>query len=236
MRICDAATQALTFAAESNLVFEAVAVASESDVVYRARNALVRLPPRLRFRLFREFIKADLHVERGHRPSEIVEIVRLLALRRPSGDLFVEAGCWKGCSSCKFSWVAETFDYQVVIYDSFAGVEVTEEAPDKNFSGMYKSTQQEVQENLIRYGVSGRCTLVPGWFSKCGRGAPRLRQRILIAIWPRHSGSLAQYGSCLPKQVIFPQDYHSGRENAPALDETWSARGRQTAGNTSPGA
>lgn len=171
-----------------------------------------RLPPRTRWRLIRSFLRVDSNVARAHQPAEMAEIVRWLASRKPGGELFVEAGCWKGGSSCKFSHLCEVLGYKLIIYDSFAGVEAVDESAEMDFSRMYASTRQEVAGNLRRYGVAARCELIPGWFSETiARGAPATVAVAYIdcdlakGTYEVLSGII---GKLSPDGVVFTQDYH----------------------------
>jgi O-methyltransferase len=171
-----------------------------------------QLPLRTRWRLIRSFLRVDSNVARAHQPAEMAEIVRWLASRKPGGELFVEAGCWKGSSSCKFSHLCEILGYKLMIYDSFAGVEAVDESSEMDFSRMYASTREEVAENLRRYGVAARCELIPGWFSESiAHGAPATVAAAYIdcdlakGTYEVLSGII---GKLSPDGVVFTQDYH----------------------------
>jgi O-methyltransferase len=81
----------------------------------------------------------------------------------------VEAGCWQGGSSAKFSLICGLLGYTLRIYDSFQGVEplTTEErAKSYDFSGQYASPEAVLRSNLSCYGNPDVCRIYPGWFAE----------------------------------------------------------------------
>jgi O-methyltransferase len=112
------------------------------------------------------FLRIDWAIEHAHKPDEIIEVIRLIAERPASNhEIVLEAGCWKGGSTCKFSIVCEFFGYKLHVYDSFEGVEPIHEG-GYDFSGEYCSSEKEVKDNLHQYGVIEVCELHKGWFSE----------------------------------------------------------------------
>ena len=69
-----------------------------------------------------KFLCVDWNVIHSHTPTEMAIIAADIA-RKPEGNLFIEAGCWNGGSSCKFSLLCKRYGYSLHIYDSFEGVE-----------------------------------------------------------------------------------------------------------------
>jgi macrocin-O-methyltransferase TylF-like protien len=113
--------------------------------------------------LFR-FLRVDWNVIHSHTPSEVAIIAADIA-RKPEGSVFIEAGCWNGGSSCKFSLLCKKYGYSLHIYDSFEGVEDVSKMPDEwNYTGQYKASQATVKANLTRYGAIGISTIHAGWF------------------------------------------------------------------------
>jgi hypothetical protein len=114
--------------------------------------------------LLAKFLRVDWHVVNCHSPSLIAIIAADIA-RKPAGRLFVEAGCWKGASSCKFSLLCERYGYFLHIYDSFEGVEDVSKIPGEwKYSGQYSASQTSVEANVTRFGAIAVCTFHPGWF------------------------------------------------------------------------
>ena len=73
---------------------------------YRRLSGMRALSPGQKLRVIKRFLAIDWNVPHAHKPSEIAEVCRALAERpaRP-GECMVEAGCWQGGSSAKFSVV-----------------------------------------------------------------------------------------------------------------------------------
>ena len=127
------------------------------------------LPLGKRLHVLRRFLAIDWNVVHGHKPSEISEVCRTLA-HRPArtGECVVEAGCWQGGSSAKFSVLCQLLGYRLRIYDSFQGVEPMSEEEKKNtydFSGEYAAPEDLVRKHLEAYGRPEVCSLHPGWFA-----------------------------------------------------------------------
>jgi hypothetical protein len=77
-----------------------------------------------RIRLLTAFLTIDWSVEHAHRPSEITAVCCVLA-ERPArdGEVAVEAGCWRGGSTAKFSLMCRLTGHKLLVFDSFAGVQ-----------------------------------------------------------------------------------------------------------------
>jgi O-methyltransferase len=122
----------------------------------------------------------------------------------------VEAGCFNGGSSAKFSIACSLLGYDLHVYDSFAGVE----PGDHDFSGQYAASEGLVRQNITNYGEIGICSFHKGWFSDTlAKGCPysvgiayidcdiaKGTREALEGIVP----ALAQDG------WIFSQDFHIG--------------------------
>jgi len=112
----------------------------------------------------------DLNVLHAHWPCEIAAVCKALAQRRARSDeVMVEAGCWQGGSSAKFSIVCKLLGYKLHIYDSFEGVEqmtADEVKKSYDFSGQYAATETTVRSNLLRFGEADVCVLHRGWFAE----------------------------------------------------------------------
>jgi len=195
---------------------------------------LLRLPALSvvdRVKLLARFIRIDWNVLHSHRPSEIASVCAVLAQRpaRP-GDVMVEAGCWNGGASAKFSLVCELYGYRLHIYDSFEGVEpMTAEDKQRgyDFSGEYAASEATLRATLQRFGAPDVCVIHKGWFAATLARSPVVdvvrvvfidcdsakgTQEVLLGVVP----SLASDG------VVFSQDFHIAPVRELLLDPgTW---------------
>lgn len=171
-----------------------------------------------RLELLIEFLKIDWHVVHAHRPAEMSTICREVFAQGPAGqgEVFVEAGCWQGGSSAKFSILCERLGYQLHIYDSFEGVErmrAEDLVETVDYSGLFSAPENLVVRNLENYGKAKVCHLHRGWFADTLAVGPvpwpvrfayldcdlaKGTEEALKGIVP----SLATQG------IIFSQDYH----------------------------
>jgi O-methyltransferase len=167
--------------------------------------------------LLRRFLLVDWHVLHAHRPCEISRIAQVIA-ERPSrnGELMVEAGCYRGGSSAKFSLLCRTFGYRLHIYDSFQGVEeLSPEIRTKeyDFSGQYAAGESKVLENLEHYGDISVCLIHKGWFcDTIARNAVPVPVRVVYIDCDNAKGTSEVLTGTVPSLVsdgcIFSQDYH----------------------------
>ena len=200
---------------------------------------LLRLPALsvvARLKLLARFIRIDWNVLHSHQPSEIASVCAVLA-QRPArrGEVMVEAGCWNGGASAKFSLVCELYGYRLHIYDSFEGVEpMTAEAKQRgyDFSGEYVASEATLRATLQRFGAPDVCSIHMGWFAATLARSPvadvvRLAfidcdsakgtEEVLLGVVP----SLASDG------VVFSQDFHIAPVRDLLLDpRTWERYGR----------
>jgi len=121
-----------------------------------------------KLRLVSRFILIDWNIVHAHLPAEIAIICQCLSDRRArDSEIMVEAGCWNGGSSAKFSIICKMLGYKLHIYDSFEGVEeltFEEKTKGYNFSGEYKAPETTLRSNLLRYGEISECFIHKGWF------------------------------------------------------------------------
>ncbi len=141
--------------------------------------ALLLKGPRLslikRLRLVRDILTATYMLDCPHSDQEILAFVRCILSLRHDGVL-VEAGCYKGCSTAKFSVAANLTGRKLIVFDSFQGLPASKERhtfesftegefPDFAFKeGKYAASLEEVQRNVGEYGCLQACQFVPGWF------------------------------------------------------------------------
>lgn len=137
------------------------------------RSSEFTLPFSERIRLVQKFYIISLNIDCPHTQEEMLGYV-LTILTTPSTikGCFVEAGCYKGGSTAKFSLVAKLANRRLVVFDSFEGIPENDEPHDKNIfggpasfeQGDYCGTLDEVKANLSKYGNSDTCELTKGWF------------------------------------------------------------------------
>jgi O-methyltransferase len=170
-----------------------------------------------RLRLICLFARIDWNVEHAHSPEEISHVCLAIGDRHAMpGEVVVEAGCWQGGSSAKFSIACRMFGYELRVYDSFAGVEpLTREqiGGGFDFSGTYVAPEHLVRNNIARFGVPEVCSLYPGWFSDTLAGNPlSVPVRVAYIDCDLAKGTRealeAIVPALAPDGVIFSQDYH----------------------------
>ena len=191
---------------------------------------------RLRLRWLVRFLRVDWNLCHAHSPAEVSRVCLALA-DRPSrhGEVMLEAGCWLGGSSAKFSIACADLGYELRVFDSFQGVEHgSHEAigGGHDFSGEYAATENVVRANVAAFGELAVCRFHAGWFADTI--APvRLPFPVRIAYidCDLAKGTLEVLTGTLPvlsdDGVIFSQDYHI--ESVRRLlheQRTWSALGR----------
>jgi O-methyltransferase len=146
---------------------------------YRRLTFLSAIPIRQRLCLLRRFLWIDWNVPHGHKPCEIAEVCRALAERRGAqGEVIVEAGCWQGGSSAKFSILCKMFGYELWIYDSFQGVEpmmAKDKEHSHDYSGEYAAPESLLRSNLETYGEPDVCSIYAGWFAETLAAGPIAR-------------------------------------------------------------
>lgn len=170
-----------------------------------------------RVKIIARFLRIDWNILSAHHPCEIVSVCRSLA-DHPArkGEIMIEAGCWMGGSSAKFSIICKMLDYQLHIYDSFEGVEKL--SPEirgngRDFSGAYAVEESVVCNHIMEYGELSACTTHKGWFADTLAATPvsdpirvtyidcdlaKGTQEVLLGVMP----GLVEDG------WIFSQDFH----------------------------
>lgn len=184
---------------------------------YRSLLSIKSLPLADKLQLLRKFLVIDWYVVHAHKPSEISLICQALA-EHPAklGEAFVEAGCWQGGSSAKFSIICKLLGYSLHIYDSFQGVEQMQaeaKASSYDFSGEYASPERVLRENLARYGNKEICFIHKGWFAETlALGLVPNDVRIAYIDCDLAKGTKEALTGIVPVLVddgwIFSQDFH----------------------------
>jgi O-methyltransferase len=203
---------------------------------YRRLFGMQALPLGKKLYVLRRFLAIDWNVVHAHKPSEISEVCRSLA-ERPAlpGECLVEAGCWQGGSSAKFSVVCRLLGYTLRVYDSFQGVEPLteqEKANSHDFSGEYAAPEELVWRHLRDYGESQVCSLHAGWFADTLAKEPLTTPvRVTYIDCDVAKGTREVLAGVVPALVddgvVFSQDYHI-RPVRQLLegDELWKDFGR----------
>ena len=120
-----------------------------------------------KFSIVWKCILTDWNVPHAHKPIEIIPILIEISERKGNGmEVFVEAGCWLGGSTIKFSLLCEAFNYPLHVFDSFAGVEFNAESSEEEsrFFGEYVGPLDQVRNNVKTFGCLEVCTFHKGWF------------------------------------------------------------------------
>jgi O-methyltransferase len=151
-------------------------------VAFVRRGRGVSLPRRLS--LAQSLYQISYEIDCPHTQVEMLSFIRVvLDMPREVPGVVVEAGCFKGGSTAKFSLAARLAGRRLVVFDSFEGLPDNREAhgvsifgdvPD--FSpGKYRGDLDEVRENVCRRGAPDVCTYVKGWFDQ---SVPAFREPI----------------------------------------------------------
>ena len=182
-------------------------------------NSLV-LTFRTRLDLIRRIHRVSSHVRCEHSESEILSFVQEV-VSLPSGTraCVVEAGCFKGGSTAKFSLAAAVKGLELVVFDSFEGIPENSEGHEKNiwggqvrFShGDYRGDLGEVTENVRRFGSMHTCRFVKGFLEQT---LPHFQEPVAAAYLDVDLASSTR--TCLkwlwpllvPGGILFSQDGH----------------------------
>ena len=146
-----------------------------ADCLNFLTDSSLNIPFSQRFSIIKRLYAITFATENiPHSQKQILEFVRAI-LRAPRNDngVIVEAGCFRGISSAKFSIAAKCAGKQFYVCDSFEGLPANDEPHDKGVFGRpiefnegdYAATLDEVQANIERFGEIDVCHFVKGWFS-----------------------------------------------------------------------
>lgn len=126
-----------------------------------------------RIRLVHKMCDITHHVEIAHTEEEMISIITsILKIPEHIPGVVVEAGCFKGASTAKFSLAASQAGRKLVVFDSFRGIPSNTEDHGKNIygdsvnfpEGDYRGSLEEVRSNIDCYGQLGICEFHEGWF------------------------------------------------------------------------
>lgn len=187
-----------------------------------------------RVALVARFVRVDWNVVHAHKPIEIATVCKHIGARRARpGEAVVEAGCWNGGSSAKFSLICARLGYHLFVYDSFEGVaKVALPKGEFDFAGSYASSEEAVASNIARYGDITICTLTKGWFADTLARAPLTSPvRTAYIDCDIASGTLEALTGVVPALVqdgqVFSQDFHLAPVRELLEDPaTWESLGK----------
>lgn len=186
-----------------------------------------------RVRYLMTIYRISAGVDCAHTQSEILECVTaLLLFRGPRKAVFVEAGCYKGGSTAKFSAAARLAGTTLVAFDSFEGLPANEEVHGVTIhgevprfdEGRYRGGLEEVESNVRAHGAIDSCRFVKGWFD---RTMPDFDAPIAVAyldvdlVSSTRTCLMNLYPLLEPGGSIFSQDAHLPLIIALLKDETF---------------
>ena len=155
------------------------------------RHAIARFvsqgPERLsrgeRRALVRRYMATSSGMTCAHTQEQMLEFATtILELPDDVPGVIVEAGCFKGGSTAKFSLAARAAGRKLVVFDSFEGIPPNDEDHGHNLfgqhtphfdAGSYAGGLDEVKGNVARWGAPEVCEYVPGWFENSMPGFHR---------------------------------------------------------------
>lgn len=126
-----------------------------------------------RFNLVLQLYVVSEAVPCPHTQTEMLAFISyVLALPQDLPGCLVEAGCYKGGSTAKFSLAARLAGRKLVVFDSFEGLPKHRESPVRNIFGelvafpprSYYGTLDEVKDNVRMFGALEVCEFRKGWF------------------------------------------------------------------------
>jgi|tagenome__1003787_1003787.scaffolds.fasta_scaffold20830474_1 O-methyltransferase len=164
-----------------------------------------------RIHLLLRLIRVDLNVQHAHWPGEVARVIKVIGERKAKPkEVIVEAGCWQGGSTAKFSIICHLLGYRLLIFDSFEGVEYQ---PGNSFSGEYIADEALVRKHVSLYGEIEVCEFVPGWFvDTLARNPLQNSVRVVYIDCDLAKGTREVLQGVLPSLVrdgaLSSQDYH----------------------------
>ena len=126
-----------------------------------------------RARIIKQLYVISYRVGSPHTQDEMLSMIRtILSIPSESNGVVVEAGCFKGSSTAKFSLATDIVGRKLVVFDSFEGIPENEEEHDKDIfggdagfsQGDYCGSLEEVKSNVTKFGKIENCEFIKGWF------------------------------------------------------------------------
>jgi O-methyltransferase len=124
-----------------------------------------------RLSILRRLFLISMRLPSPHVQDEVFSFAQtILSLPPDVPGVCVEAGCFKGSSTAKFSLAADLAGRDLVVFDSFCGIPRNEELHTcisgedvRFFEGLFCGTYDEVVSNVTKYGKINRCRFIQGW-------------------------------------------------------------------------
>lgn len=141
--------------------------------VHFLRKKYSRLQTLDKCKLIYQYLQISRQVDCPHKQSEILNFVdHLLSLDPDSNGVIVEAGCYQGGSTSKFSLVTHLLGKQLYVFDSFQGIPRHDEDHGINIygnpvsfaEGEYACGKDHVIGNISKFGEVGSCQFIEGLF------------------------------------------------------------------------
>ena len=170
-----------------------------------------------RWTLMKKCIAVDWNIVHAHKPCELVPILISILDKKQNeqnsvAPVIVEAGCWLGGSSSKFSLACALAGYKLHIYDSFAGVEYGDPSvSEAYFYGTYVGEEEVVKNNIKKYGDISVCEFHKGWFIDTFKDFA-MPAKVVYIDCDLRKGTLEVIEATKPYMIkggkIYTQDYH----------------------------
>jgi len=174
----------------------------------------------IRLGIIKQLYVISHRIDSPHNHEEILSFIKtILSLPTDSRGVIVEAGCYKGSSTAKFSLAANIVGKKLVVLDSFQGIPENIEPHEKTIfgsqssfkKGLYCGTLDEVIANVSKYGRIASCRFVEGWFEDT---LPTFKEPIsaiyldVDLVSSTHTCLKYLYPLLEPGGVLFSQDGH----------------------------
>jgi len=186
-----------------------------------------------KLKLLSTCLRVDWNIVHAHKPCEMMPIMMEVSQKKGNfTQSFVEAGCWMGGSSVKFSVICKMMGYNLQIFDSFEGVQPGDVSiPESIFYGEYVGPIEVVKGNIKKYGDISICSFHKGWFENTFKDYNTLTKFVYIDC-DLSKGTIDVLSGVLnnldktEKCTIYTQDYHilTVKETLDS-DETWKKLG-----------
>ena len=173
-----------------------------------------------RLALIWKLYKISLLIDSPHSQNEIITFMEaILGIPENHKGVIVEAGCYKGASTAKFSIAAKLAKRKMIVFDSFEGIPNHDEKHEKNIfggsasfpKGSYCGKYSEVKKNVQRFGEIEVCEFVKGWFKDT---LPFFKKKVAAAYLDVDLASSTKtcikylYPLLIPGGLIYSQDGH----------------------------
>jgi O-methyltransferase len=169
-----------------------------------------------RLRLIQSMYAISEEVSCPHLQSEVLAFMEaILAIPQSVSGCVVEAGCYKGGSTSKFSLAAKAAGRRLVVFDSFAGIPPNDEKTSGgkyiHDPGKWCGTMDEVKSNITTHGDISVVEFVPGLFDDT---MPEFSKPVAAAYVDVDLASSTKtclkylYPLLIPGGVLYSQDGH----------------------------